>query len=122
MRNLKSILISCVVFLSVSSVFAAANIALDAEEVHFKTKEDCKTGVTISGKNKGCCPGVIKGAKLSNENLKVAGIEFPYKAMPNAPFSFKVTCDGTKCSTDSDTLLLDVGGKTITTIIRCQTK
>ncbi len=120
MRGLRGILISFSVLLFSVSVFAGAHIVMDAEEVSFKTKEDCTNGITISGSNKGCCAGYIKSASFKNNSLKTEGLSLPVMVGPGSSFSFKVICNE-KCS-PADTLVLDLNGQKVETVIKCATK
>lgn len=119
MRGIRGILISFSVLLFSVSLFAGPHIVMDAEEVSFKTKEDCANGITVSGSNKGCCAAYIKSARFKNKSLKTRGTMFPIMVAPGTSFSFKIVCKK-ECS-PTDTLVLDVNGRTVETVIKCST-
>lgn len=119
MQGLRGILISFSILLFSVSAFAGAYIVMDAKEVSFKTKEDCTKGITISGSNKGCCAGYIKSATFKNKSLIIEGLSLPIMVAPGTSFSFKVLCNE-NCS-PVDTLVLDVNGRTVETVIKCTT-
>lgn len=91
-KNLNITKVVIIITTLIALVNAGANINLDSMNINILTKEDFERGVTVTGRNTGCCSGNIKAISFSSSNspFSIEGIELPYVVDPGAEFSFKI--------------------------------